>query len=190
MKKILMLTAHPSTKGHTHKIAEAYKTTAEGKGHEVTLVDLYKSENQIPFLQYEDIKNYEKHPNVIRFQELITNTSEIVVIHPLWWGGAPAIMKNFFDQVFTAGFAFSWAGGHLNKLLKGRTAKVFITTGGPMWIYRLFVIPPFKAIWKYMTLEYCGVKVTDFQVCDYMAKPDREEHLARFNQKVQKSAQK
>lgn len=188
MKNILILTAHPSTKGHTHSIANAYAESAKAKGNTVEIIDLYKEENQLPFLRFEDIKNYERHPNVTRFQDMITKANEIVVVHPLWWGGAPAIMKNFFDQVFTAGFAFSWAGGKLHKLLKGKTAKVFITTGGPMWLYRLFIFVPFKAIWKYMTLEYSGVKVTDFMVCDKMAMPDREDHVARFCKKVAESA--
>ncbi len=190
MKNILLITAHPSSKGYTHTIANTYKEAAEKLGHQVTLLDLYKPENQIPFLTYEDVKSYEMHPNVLRFQELVSYANEIAVAHPLWWGGPPAIMKNFFDQVFTAGFAFSWKGGYLNKLLKGKTGKVFISTGGPMWIYNLFVIPPFKAIWKYMTLEYCGVKVTDFLVCDNMAKPGKEEHISKFNEKVRKSAKK
>ncbi len=187
MKRILILTAHPSPRGHTHKIMSAYKDAQEKLGNTVTTVDLYETENQIPFLQFEDIKNYVKHPNVIKFQTMITETDEVVVIHPLWWGGAPAVMKNFFDNVLTSGFAFSWHGGSLNKLLKGKTARVFITCGGPMWLYRLFVIPPFIAVWKYMTLEYCGVKVTDFLVCDRMAIADgRDERIAKYLRKVSK----
>lgn len=189
-KNILILTAHPSSGGHTHIISNVYAEAARAAGHTVEIIDLYKPENQLPFLQYEDVKNYEMHPNVIRFQEMISRTNELVIVHPLWWGGAPAIMKNFFDQVFTAGFAFSWKGGKLNKLLKGRTSKVFISAGGPMWIYNLFVIPPFKAIWKYMTLEYCGMEVTDFMVCDNMSKPNRDTHLLEFNKKVARSARR
>jgi putative NADPH-quinone reductase len=98
-------------------------------------------------------------------------------------------MKNFFDQVFTAGFAFSWAGGKLHKLLKGKTGKVFITAGGSMLLYSLFVIPPFKAIWKYFTLEYSGVKVVDFKVADKMSISMPPEKFEKFLAKVRKSAE-
>lgn len=189
MKNILILTAHPSTKGHTHQIANAYKEASEKKGHTVTVVDLYKEENNLPYLRFEDIKAYERHPNVERFQKMIADSNELVVAHPLWWGGAPAVMKNFFDQVFTAGFAFSWAGGTLHKLLKGKTGKVFMTAGGSMLLYSLFIIPPFKAVWKYFTLEYSGVKVTDFKVADKMSLHMSPEKFEKFLNKVRKSAE-
>lgn len=188
-KKILIITAHPSSKGHTHQIKEVYKTSSEKLGHQVTVLDLYVEGNELPFLKYENIREYEKHPNVARFQQMMTEATEIVVIHPLWWGGAPAILKNFIDQTFLPGFAYKFTKeGKRQKLLKGKTGKVFITTGGPLWIYMLFVIPPFKAIWKYMTLEYCGVKVTDFKVAHGMSLGRRDEHLANFEKRVAKSA--
>lgn len=189
MKNILILTAHPSSKGHTHQIANTYKEASEKAGHTVTVIDLYAPENELSFLRFEDIKNYERHPNVERFQKMITDASELVVVHPLWWGGAPAIMKNFFDTVFTAGFAFSYAGGSLHKLLKGKTGKVFLTAGGSMLLYSLFIIPPFKAIWKYFTLEYSGVKVTDFKVCDKMSINMLPEKFVKFLEKVKVSAE-
>jgi NAD(P)H dehydrogenase (quinone) len=190
MKNILILTAHPSSKGHTHQIANTYKESSEKKGHTVTVLDLYAPGNELPFLKFEDIKQYERHPNVERFQKMITDATELVVVHPLWWGGAPAIMKNFFDQVFTAGFAFSWAGGKLHKLLTGKTGKVFLTAGGSMLLYSLFIIPPFKAIWKYFTLEYSGVKVTDFKVADKMSLHMTPEQFEKFLVKVRASAER
>lgn len=191
MKNILIITAHPSSKGHTHIIANTYKDASEAKGYKVEILDLYREENFLPYLKFEDIKSYEKHPNVLRFQEMITNSNEVVFIHPLWWGGTPAIMKNFLDQVITAGFAFSWAGGKLNKLLGGRSSKVFITCGGSMLLYRLFIFPPFWAIWKFFTIEYCGMKLVDFLVCDKMAIRDGfEERWNKFLEKVRTSSNK
>jgi putative NADPH-quinone reductase len=189
-KRILIITAHPSTKGHTHEIAQVYKEESEKKGHTVEVLDLYSVGNELPFLRFEDIKSYEMHPNVVRFQQTITNSNEIVFVHPLWWGGAPAIMKNFLDQVFCAGFAFAYPKGKQTGLLKGRTAKVFLTCGGPMWLYRVFVIPPFKAIWKYITLEFCGLKLTDFIVSDKMSMHMKPERYNKFLEKVRKSADK
>ena len=40
--KTLIITAHPSSLGFTHKIAEAYKTGAQSIGCEVEILDLYK----------------------------------------------------------------------------------------------------------------------------------------------------
>ncbi len=191
MKNILIITAHPSSQGHTHKIANTYKESSEKLGHAVTILDLYKPENALPFYAFEDIRNYQEPENVKRFRDMMTAATEIVVVHPLWWGGAPAIMKNFFEWTFTPGFAYKYSkDGKRHKLLAPRTAKVFITTGGPLWLYRLFVFIPFKAIWKYMTLEYCGMKVTDFQICGSMSMPGpKDERFTKFIEKVKKSAE-
>jgi len=192
MKNILIITAHPSSLGHTHIIANTYKEESEKLGATVTVLDLYKEENYLPYYSYEDIRNYEHHPNVAKFQTMITEASEVVIVHPLWWGGAPAILKNFIDQVFITRFAYQFTKeGERQKLLGGRDAKVFITAGGPAWIYLLMVIPPFKLIWKYITLEYCGMKVTDFKTCYAMSlKDDKESRFQRFLEKVRRSARK
>jgi putative NADPH-quinone reductase len=45
---ILIITAHPSSQGFTHKIANTYSQAATEKGHTVEIIDLYKS----PMLEY------------------------------------------------------------------------------------------------------------------------------------------
>jgi len=41
-------------------------------------------------------------------QKKIKNSQEIILIFPIWWGGMPAIMKNFFDTNLTSGFSFKY----------------------------------------------------------------------------------
>ena len=43
---VLIITAHPSSKGFTHKIAESFKTGAEASGKTVEILDLYKTDLQ------------------------------------------------------------------------------------------------------------------------------------------------
>lgn len=105
----LIITAHPSSKGFTHAIASAYKATREQKGHTVEILDLYKTEFQLNFLQYEDkseLKN--TSPAQQALQEKITAADELVFVFPIWWIGMPAILKNFFDVVFSSGFAYRY----------------------------------------------------------------------------------
>ena len=30
----------------------------------------------------------------------------IVLVFPLWWAGRPAVLKGWFDRIFTQGFAY------------------------------------------------------------------------------------
>ncbi len=163
----LIVTAHPSTKGFTHQIAEAYKKGKESKGDTVEILDLYKTDLQQGYLKFENIREDLSQPDPVRsaMQEKITKADNIVFIHPLWWLGSPAIMKNYIDVNFSAHFAFKYVNGRPVGLLKGKTAAVFITCDGSLWMYRCLAMP-FKVIWKYPILMLCGLKVKAFEVLD------------------------
>lgn len=163
----LIVTAHPSSKGFTHQIAEAYKKGKEAKGDTVEILDLYKTELQQGYLSFENIREDLSKPDPIReaMQSKIVKADNIVFIHPLWWLGTPAIMKNYIDVNFSAHFAFKYVNGKPVGLLQGKTAAVFITCDGSLWLYRLLALP-FKTIWKYPILMLCGLKVKAFEVFD------------------------
>src|SRR5690606_6346889 len=80
-------------------------------------------------------------------------------IFPMWWFGYPAILKNFFDQNFTPGFAYKYEKrgrrARLQRLLKGKAARVFITADGPSWLFRLILTPTIALRWG--TLFFCGI---------------------------------
>lgn len=164
--KTLIVTAHPSSQGFTHQIADAYKKGREESGHTVEILDLYKTDLKQDFLTYEERSDMAK-PNPVRdaIQAKIAEANDIVFVHPMWWVSMPAIMKNFIDVNIAAHFAFKYVDGKPVGLLKGKTASVFITCDGAMWIYRCIGMP-FKTIWKYGILGLCGLKVKSFEVFD------------------------
>jgi glutathione-regulated potassium-efflux system ancillary protein KefF len=55
----------------------------------------------------------------------------LVWMHPLWWYGAPALLKHWFDQVLTAG----WAYGEGGDALRGKACLWVATTGGDASAY-------------------------------------------------------
>lgn len=187
--KTLIVTAHPSSKGFTHEIAEAYKKGRESKGSEVEILDLYKTDIKQDFLRYEE-KSDMALPNPARdaMQAKITSADHIVFIHPMWWVSPPAIMKNFIDVNFAARFAFKYVDGKPVGLLTGKTAAVIITCDGPRWLYWLIAMP-FRTIWIHAILQYCGMKVKAFKLFD--RKMFRtEEEKKDFLYMIEKTAQK
>jgi putative NADPH-quinone reductase len=186
--KSLVITAHPSSLGFTHKIAESYKLGVENSGGEVEILDLYKESEKQGYLYFENIK--EPSVDILRdsYQKKITEANNIVLIHPLWWGGMPAIMKNFIDCNFTPRFAYRYINGRPVGLLKGKTASVYITCDGSIWIYRILAIP-FKVIWRFIILGLCGFKVKRISVLDKKFKRTESE-LNKFLEKVKKDGEK
>lgn len=165
--KSLIVTAHPSSQGFTHSIAAAYKKGREAKGHTAEILDLYKTDLKQGFFTFENLREDSMKPDPVRdaMQAKIKEADDIVIIHPLWWLGAPAILKNYIDVNFAAHFAFKYVNGRPVGLLPGKTAHVFITCDGSRWIYRILAMP-FKTIWKYGILGLCGLKVKTFSLFD------------------------
>ncbi len=181
--KTLIVTAHPSSKGFTHQIAEAYKKGKESKGHSVEILDLYKTDLKQDYLRFEDIREDLAKPDPVRdaMRAKITEADDIVFVHPMWWVSMPAIMKNFIDVNFGARFAYRYINGRPVGLLKGKTASVFITCDGSIWIYRILGMP-FKIIWKYPVLKLCGFKVNAFKVFDkklFRTEAEQQKFLAK-----------
>lgn len=177
MKKLIII-AQPSSKGFTHKIAETYKKASESYGDEVEILDLYKKENYQPYLEFEDMKVLWDDPNREKFQQKISDSDELVFIFPIWWWSMPAIMKNFIDSNFSAGFAYKFQKWKSvpKKLLLGKTAKIFATCDGIKYMYNNMLCP--INIWQYLKLYIFwvfGIDVVDYELFSKMRKKTWEE---------------
>lgn len=186
---VLIVTAHPASYGFTHKIAACYKKEKEERGDTVFVMDLYKKKYAQPFLEYEDPRSDLKPTATHKvIQEKILWANEIVFVFPVWWFGAPAIMKNFFDQNFTAGFAYKYTpNGIRRELLEGRTARIFATADGPWWVYFIFRISS-TIRWRIGVLGFCGIELLTFDVFSAMFKKKSECARERLLKRVSSRA--
>jgi len=158
MKK-LIITANPSSKAFTHKIANNIKSILEKKWEEVEIMNLYSKQYRQDFLSYEDkleILNLSETTKDI--QAKIAYTDELIFVFPVWNWSCPAILKNFIDCNFTAGFAFKFKSWwKLIKLLKWKTFKIFATAGADAFVYESII--PIWEIWA-KKMDFCGLKLT------------------------------
>jgi NAD(P)H dehydrogenase (quinone) len=158
-KKILVINGHPNREAFNYGIAKAYINGAESSGaqiKEITIADLQFNPN----LQYGYQKRSELEPDLVEAWEKIIWAEHLVWIHPVWWGGLPAITKGFIDRLFLPGLAFQYRENSVwwNKLLKGKTAHIITTLDQPSWYYWLMYSRPSVNQLKKSTLEFCGVK--------------------------------
>jgi NAD(P)H dehydrogenase (quinone) len=123
-----MITAHPSTQGFTHQIAARLRELSEKNGDTIEILDLYTTDLKQDYLRYEDRREMGKDQTTKALQEKIMQADELVFVAPMWWGDVPAIMKNFIDCNFTSGFAFQYIDGKPIGLLKGKTARIIMTS--------------------------------------------------------------
>ncbi len=159
MKKVLIINAHPNKESFCNAIAEAYKKGALANGYEVKEIIIRELDFN-PNLQYGFQKKTVLEPDLLDSWEKIKWADHLVWVHPVWWGGLPAIAKGFIDRIFLPGFAFQYRENSVwwDKLLKGKTARIITTLDQPGWFYRLAFGRPSVNQLKKSTLEFCGIK--------------------------------
>lgn len=159
MKKVLIINGHPNAESFNFAIAESYKNGAIASGSQVEIITIANL-NFNPNLQFGYQKRTELEPDLLDSWEKIKRADHLVWIHPVWWGGLPAITKGFIDRLFLPGMAFQYRENSVwwDKLLKGKTAHIITTLDQPGWYYRLFFGRPSVNQLKKSTLEFCGIK--------------------------------
>lgn len=132
-----------------------------------------------------------KEPNAIRkaIQGKITGADELVFVFPIWHVNVPAILKNFFDTIFTGGFAYQYTKNTFifpKKLLSDKTARIFCTCDAFGLLY-WFIGNPLRVVLKVGVLNWCGIRVKSYTVFDRMRKKTPED-CEKMLEKVEKIA--
>lgn len=159
MKKILIINGHPNAESFNFGLAEAFKRGAIENGNEVKEIVVRELKFE-PNLQYGYQKIIELEPDLISSWEKIKWAEHLVWIHPVWFGGLPAITKGFIDRLFLPGFAFQYRENSVwwDKLLTGKTAHIITTLDQPSLYYHLAFGRPSVNQLKNSTLKFCGIK--------------------------------
>jgi NAD(P)H dehydrogenase (quinone) len=158
MKKILVINCHPDKESFNFALAHAYREGALQAGAEVEEIEIAALQFN-PNLQHGYRQRTELEPDLLQAWQKIQWADHLVWIHPVWWGGMPAIAKGFIDRLFLPGMAFKPREGSVwwDKLLKGKTAHIISTLDQPGWYYRLMFGRPSVNQLKKSTLQFCGI---------------------------------
>ncbi len=159
MKNILIINGHPNAGSFNFGIAEAYKTGAKQAGCEVKEI-VIRDLKFNPNLTSGYNKRTDLEADLLEAWEKIQWANHLVWVHPVWWGGLPAITKGFIDRLFLPGMAFQYRENSVwwDKLLAGKSAHIITTLDFPGWMYRNMYGKPSVNQLKKSTLEFCGVK--------------------------------
>ena len=137
--KHLIIYTHLNPASFTKAIVDKVALVSKAKGDEVQIIDLY-ADGFNPIVQMPDISAMfmggETPEDVVKYQKQVAWADHITVVYPLWWGQMPALLKGFFDRVFTNGFAYSYTEDGAKSLLTGKTGHFYINTGTPNEYYK------------------------------------------------------
>ncbi|MFG3341120.1 NAD(P)H-dependent oxidoreductase [Glycomyces sp. NPDC048151] len=139
--------AHPHSGSLNAALRDEAVQTLEGLGHTVSVSDLYAMDWKA-VADYDDFGPTENEhfmaaageawdkgeiaEDIKAEQAKLLEADLVLLQFPLWWYSVPAIMKGWFDRVFTNGFGYrpssDWPRFG-DGVLKGKRAMVIVTTG-------------------------------------------------------------
>jgi len=159
VEKVFILEGHPAEASYCAALATAARGGAEQAGAQVRHLRL----SELDFDS--DLKGIapEKlplEPDLQAVWDALVWCDRVIIVHPLWWGAAPAKLKGLFDRVLRSGFAFEYKPGKSiqDGLLKGRRANALVTSDTPGWFFRLVYKSAWRVILRKQILEFCGLK--------------------------------
>lgn len=159
--RILVLNGHPDATSLCTALAGNAAEAAQTRGAEVKLLHLSALAFD-PNLSSGYKTRQEMEPDLLVFLEAVRWCETLILVHPMWWGAAPAKLKGLIDRVFLPGIAFSYeADGYFpKKLFEGRTARVLVTTDTPSWYLWLGYRNGWLNVLRRQILDFVGLKVT------------------------------
>tara|TARA_B100001758_G_C18054895_1_gene425136 strand:- start:15 stop:605 length:591 start_codon:yes stop_codon:yes gene_type:complete len=86
---------------------------------------------------YEDKLHNDRNDLIKEYQDLITWSTHIYFISPVWWFRLTPKMETFFDEVLTPGFAYKFVNftnlyAYPKPFLSDKKVRTYITHGAPM----------------------------------------------------------
>ena len=124
--KHLIIIGHPDQKSFCYN--GIYKTI-------IRQMNKYKSDYRVIDL-YEDKLHRDKVELIKSYKDLVTWSTHIYFVSPVWWFRLTPKLEMFFDEVFTPGFAYKFVPiigkyAYPKPFFKNKKVRTYITHGAP-----------------------------------------------------------
>ncbi|MEO1084232.1 MAG: NAD(P)H-dependent oxidoreductase [Acidobacteriota bacterium] len=162
-QRTVVILGHPDASSFTGHLASEFIAAAEEAGREVRIFRLGEMDFD-PVLHHGYRKRQELEPDLVELRDAITWASHLVFFYPIWWGDMPALLKGALDRVLQPGFAFKYRKDSplWDRLLAGRSGRVFTTMDTPPWYFWWIQRPSGHRILKHNILGFCGIRPVKF----------------------------
>ena len=159
-KRIAIIQGHPDAAGHhlLNAMADAYAEAAASAGHEVRRVEV--AAHDFPVVRTQaDFETGEVPSALVQARDDMRWAEHWVFLFPLWHGTMPALLKAFLEHIFRPGFAMEYREKQFpRRLLAGRSARIVVTMGMPVMLYRWYFGALGVRAFERSMLSFAGIK--------------------------------
>ena len=167
MRTLIVLT-HPAPESLCHALKEAVVAGLGGVDPAaVRVLDLYEERRRgfDPVLEFGSVdgrrrRDMKDDPAMEAHRQALLWAEHLVLVHPLWWGRAPALFEGWLDRLLASGFAYTNRGTSSVPvpLLTGKQATVIFTADASGWIDRLYYQRQYQRRIGRFVLALCGFR--------------------------------
>lgn len=135
---IYIVYAHPADVSFHREVLQTFTKGLEEAGHSYELGDLYKMNFQTNMNADQYQREVSMDPlaplpeDVMQEQEKVNRADALVFIYPVWWSDCPAILKGWFDKVWSHGYAYYYDELERRTQISIKKALVICAAGHPL----------------------------------------------------------
>lgn len=161
--RVSVVVGNPRPESFCHAIAQAAIAQLRAAGHATIVHDLQR-EGFDPVATAAEVETrVSTDPLVERHCAELAEADGLIVVHPVWWAGPPAILKGWIDRVVRRGVAYDRVSGaddaHMGHVgrLRLRAAAVFNTADTPPEIEEKVFRDPCGSLWHQYVAAMCAI---------------------------------
>lgn len=188
-----LVLAHPLSDSLNAHLAQHIETALRKRGVDVDRLDLYAEDFDPRLSAHERAHHYtdpQPAADVVALQERLRAAEHLVLVFPTWWFSMPAILKGWFDRVWSPGFAFSQGTPIKPCLTHLKSVLVVTTLGSPWWIDKLIMRQPVKRVLRTALIGACAPQARFEMRSLHAAEEMDAKRLSHFILKLDNSLQK
>ncbi|WGM39342.1 NAD(P)H-dependent oxidoreductase [Caulobacter sp. NIBR1757] len=137
-RRILVINGHPDP-DPAHlcaALAEAYAKGATKAGHTVERLSV----GALDFPLIHSPRDYQSghfSADIKMAQDAVRTADHLVLVFPIWFGGPPAVLKGFFEQLLRRGLALGSPQAPITSVLTRKSIRLIVTMGAPVLVFQL-----------------------------------------------------
>ena len=120
MVKLLVVYCHPVPDSFSAVLRDTVVESAEGRGHEVRVIDLYAEAFDPVMSEQERLGYHTAGTNEVPVRahlERLRWCTGLIFVYPTWWYGQPAMLKGWIDRVWVPHATFTLPTDKIDKLV-------------------------------------------------------------------------